>query len=86
MSNEETLMELLLAYELANTVFDCITSPIQGPTISKELQDAVSAIDKLDIEYQLAVYSYLDKKYDEYYKPNEDGISAADMSHYMCYN
>lgn len=86
MDNEETLMELILAYQLANTIFDCTTSPIQGPTIEEELRDAENALSELDVEYQLAVRSYLDKKYDEYYKPNEDGVSAADMNKFICYN
>ena len=83
MQHIKTLTE---AFELANTMYDCKVSPIWGPSIEKLLTETVEKILQLPEAMQLTVYTYVDQRIDEYYKPNEDGISPADMVMWKTYN
>lgn len=74
------------AYELANTIYDCTVSPIWGPSIDNLLSETKAKVSQLPEALQMTIYTYVEQRIDEYYKPNEDGISPADMVMWKTYN
>ncbi len=83
MENTKSLAE---AYELANTIYTCTVSPIWGPNMEEMLIEAKAKVYDLPEAMQMTIHTYVDKKIDEYYEPDEDGISPADMVMWKTYN
>ena len=66
-------------FNMAQEIVSIMTCPLSDRHQQTRYTKLVDTIDQLPKAYAELLFTYINRKMDEYHQPNEDGFSAHDM-------